>query len=236
MTEDIKHHIKRWKWGALPNKYQVGPMILFREIQMDNYFIMKLFRNYMTENEYPKFYQYHLDYYMASSADATKEKQFKVIWNIIVDGIRIQERHPHSELAKKRKKKMLSFQAYLKGIDQWSYSNTNEELVDLKNQEIDDLKKKLGATQKELSKLKVDYKIRIKNADRTSIFHLFLQMRDLSSPKNGSRVFNDPAQSTWAKILANHFEDDKPIPFDTALNYFRGKSKIHNDNKLFELK
>ena len=44
MAEDLKHHIKQWNWTAKPHKYQVGPLFFYREIQLDNYFIMKLFR------------------------------------------------------------------------------------------------------------------------------------------------------------------------------------------------
>ncbi len=197
---------------------------------------MKLFRKYLVKEEFPAFYQYHLDHYLNSSKNATEETQFKVIWEIVNDGIRIQGRYPHSELAKKRKMKLMSFQEYLKSIDQWDHGQTLDELVELKNTEIKSLTEKLESTKKELSRLKVDYKIQIKNIDRTSVFDLFLQIRDLTSPTSQNRVFNDPSQSTWAKIIANHFETDNPIPFDTTLNYFRGKSKIQDSNKIFEVK
>jgi len=211
-------------------------MIFFQEIQLDNYFIMKLFRKYITEEEFPGFYQYHLDHYKSRLANATEEKQFTVIWEIIQDGIRIQDRHPHSEIAKRRKKKLLAFQNYLRSIDQWHHSNTMEELVRIKNKEIEDLTVKLETVKKELSRLKVDYKIKINHVDRTSVFDIFLQMRELTAPESGSRVFIDPAQSTWAKILSNHFEDDSAIPFDTALNYFRGKSQVQEAQKRFEVR
>ena len=61
-------------------------------------------------------------------------------------------------------------------------------------------------------------------------------MRELKFVETGSRIFEDPAQSTWAKILSNHFEDNHAIPFDTALNYFRGKSKIQDKHKIFLVK
>ena len=235
MQEELTQHIRRWKWGTKESKYQVGPMIFFQEIQLDNYFIMKLFRKYMTEKEYPGFYHYHLDHYKSSSPHATEEKQFKVIWEIIQDGIHIQNRHPHSEIAKRRKKKLLAFQHYLRSIDQWQDSATLEELVRIKNKEIEELTVKLETAKRELSRLKVDYKIKINHVDRTSVFDLFLQIRDLNTPDN-SRIFNDPAQSTWAKILSNHFEDDRDIPFDTALNYFRGKSQVQEAHKRFEVR
>lgn len=236
MTEDLELHIKRWKWGNRPNKYQVGPMFFSREIQLDNYFVMKLYRKYISEDQYPAFYQFHLDHYLSGSTTASEEMHFNVIWEIILHGIRIQDRHPHSDLAKRRKKKLLSFQNYLKSIDKWDRTNTLEELVSLKNSEIDELKKKLEIAKRELSKLKVDYKIQIRHIDRTSVFDLFLQLRELTSPADGNRIFKDPAQSTWAKILANHFEGDGPIPFDTALNYFRGKSEVPEAHKIFEVK
>lgn len=236
MAEDLKLHIKRWKWGNAPHKYQVGPVFFYREIQLDNYFIMKLYRNYISEDNFADFYKYHLDHYKSYVKEAEEGSHFKLIWEIIEGGIIIQNRYPYSELAKKRKLKLLAFQQYLERIDQWNHASSLEELVQLKNKEINELSLKLDSVRKELSKLKVDYKIKINHVDRTSVFDLFLQMRDLSNPENGSRVFNDPAQSTWAKILSNHFEDKDPIPFDTALNYFRGKSKIRDNNKLFKLK
>ncbi len=236
MMEDLKLHIKRWKWGFKPNKYQVGPILFFQEIQMDNYFLMKLYRNYISVDNFNEFYQYHLDHYKSSVKEADEFSHFKLIWEIIEAGIAIQNRYPFSELAKKRKLKLLAFRSFLKSIDQWNHSYSLEELVSLKNAEIESLKKKLAVAKKDLSRLKIDYKIKINQVDRTTVFDLFLQMRDLSNPKDGSRVFNDPAQSTWAKILANHFEDDDHIPFDTALNYFRGKSKIHDNHRLFNLK
>lgn len=236
MTEDLSKHIKRWTWRNVPHKFQVGPAIFSREIQLDNYFIMKLFRGYLTPSSFDDFYNYHLDHYKTSVDNPDEEIHFKIISEIIESGIRIQNRYPHSELAKKRKLKLLSFQKFLKRIDQWGTSSSLEELVQLKSQEIEELQSKLAAAKKELSKLKVDYKIKINHVDRTSIFDLFLQMRDLECTETESRIFNDPAQSTWAKILANHFEDDKPIPFDTALNYFRGKSKIQDKHKVFTVK
>jgi hypothetical protein len=236
MQEELTQHIQRWKWGTKESKYQVGPMIFFQEIQLDNYFIMKLFRKYITEDEFPAFYQYHLDHYKSRSANATEEKQFTVIWEIIQDGIRIQDRHPHSEIAKRRKKKLLAFQHYLRSIDQWHHSNTIEELVRIKSKEIEELTFKLETVKKELSRLKVDYKIKINYVDRTSVFDLFLQMRELTAPESGKRVFIDPSQSTWAKMLSNHFEDDSAIPFDTALNYFRGKSQVQEAHKRFEVR
>jgi len=236
MVEDIKKHIKQWSWNKKPHKYQVGPMLFSREIQLDNYFIMKLFRKYITKEEFPAFYTYHLNHYFTSSKEPTEEKQFRVIWEIVEDGLRIQDRHPHSELAKKRKKKLLLFQEYLKSIDQWDYGQSLAELVELKNTAIKNLRDKLDSTKKELSRLKVDYKIRIRHVDRTSIFDLFLQLRELTSPEDGGRIFDDPAQSTWAKMLSNHFETEDPIPFDTALNYVRGKTKIQETHKIFEVK
>ena len=130
----------------------------------------------------------------------------------------------------------MAFQQYLIGIDQWNQTSSLEELLHLKNKEIDELSLKLEIAKNELSKLKVDYKIKINQVNRTSIFDLFLQIRELAYPKDGGRVFNDPAQSTWAKILANHFEDENSIPFSTALNYFRGKTIVDEKYKLFEIK
>ena len=220
----------------MPNKYQVGPMFFFREIQLDNYFIMKLYRKYISEENFDEFYKYHLDHYKSCVRMANEDTHFKVIWEIIEGGIAVQNRYPHSDLAKKRKQKLLAFRQYLKSIDHRNLSSSLEELIRLKNDEIDALKQKLDSVSRDLSKLKVDFKIKINHVDRTTVFDLFLQMRDLSNPANGSRIFIDPAQSTWAKILANHFEDDGAIPFDTALNYFRGKSKTKNSHQLFEVK
>ena len=236
MTEDLSKHIKRWKWGNSPHKFQVGPVLFSREIQLDNYFLMKIFRNYLIPSTYDDFYNYHLEHYKASVDNPKEEVHFKIISEIIESGIQIQNRYPHSEIAKKRKQKLIGFQQFLSSIDQWESSSSVEELVLLKNMEIETLKARLDEAKKELSKLKVDYKIKINHVDRTSIFDLFLQMRELEITETGSRVFNDPAQSTWAKILSNHFEDDQPIPFDTALNYFRGKSKIQDKHKVFSVK
>jgi hypothetical protein len=236
MAEDISKHIKRWRWGQKPHKYQVGPLFFSKEIQLDNYFIMKLFRDYLTPDYFKDFYNYHLDYYKASVEVPDERAHFNVISEIVENGIRIQDRYPHSEIAKKRKKKLLEFRRFLKTIDQWGASSSMEELVQIKNREIEELQAKLDVAKKELSKWKVDYKIKINHVDRTSIFDLFLQVRELENSETGTRVFTDPAQSTWAKILSNHFEDDQSIPFDTALNYFRGKSKIQNKHRLFSLK
>jgi hypothetical protein len=236
MTEDLSKHIKRWKWGNVPHKFQVGPVLFSREIQLDNYFLMKLFRDYLIPSTFGDFYNYHLEHYKASVNDTDEELHFKIISEIIESGIQIQNRYPHSEIAKKRKQKLLSFQQFLKTIDQWESSKSIDEFVQLKNMEIEVLQSQLDAAKKELSKLKVDFKIKINHVDRTSIFDLFLQMRELESAETGSRIFNDPAQSTWAKILSNHFEDDQSIPFDTALNYFRGKSKIQDKHKVFSIK
>lgn len=157
MMEDLKLHIKRWKWGSKPSKYQVGPILFFKEIQLDNYFLMKLYRKYMSENNFDDFYKYHLDHYKSSVNKADDLSHFKLIWKIIEAGIAIQNRYPFSELAKKRKKKLMAFRKFLKSIDQWNHSYSIEELVSLKNTEIESLKQKLAKVKKDLSRLKVDY-------------------------------------------------------------------------------
>lgn len=187
-----------------------------------NYFHMKIYKPYLNPDTYPEFYLYHLKYFQ-SKTSGSEQQFFAVVWDTVNRGIWICQNHPHSVRATKRLQRLLMFQDYLRSIDQWQITFSKDELLEFKSEKIEDLLSKIKELKSQLSSYKVDYKINC--PDKESIISLVLNIRDLEDER-GNLIFKCSGQSTWAKLISNHFKTDTDIPFDTIMNYLRGKTKI----------
>ncbi len=222
---NLDRYFSMRSWGKKYHRFQIGPLLFSNKYMAGNYLHMKLYKSYLNPDTYSKFYQFHLNYYQLKTS-GSEEQFFQVFWDTVNRGIWICQNHPHSVRATKRLHKLLMVQDFLKTIDKWQLTFSRDELLEFKTAEINELNLKVKALKSQLSAYKVDYKI--KCPDKESIISLMLQIRNLEN-EQGSQIFKCPGQSTWAKIVSNYFETNDAIPFDTALNYFRGKSRIKHE-------
>lgn len=229
-------HIQRWTFNSKEkSKYQVGPMILFNDIHLRNYFLMKIYRPYINRSNYEEFYNFHLSHYLTTDPDATEEKHFKFIWKLINRGIYYHEDRPYTPLSIKRLDKLEEFQQFLKGMDKWDISVPLNEAMKEKAKRMACLEEELETVKKELAFFKIpdQFKINIQNVGKAPIIDLLIQFQGLKSPVNGSMVLHTTAQTVWAKILSNNFLDKgTPIKYGTALNYFKIEDDFDKDNPI----
>jgi len=229
---DREQYIQRWRLGSKKvSKYQVGPLFFYNKTNVGNYFVMKIFRPYINKASYDDFYRFHLNHYIKRNPLGTEKEFFEVIWEIVKEGIENQRKTPYSTTAIKRKDKLAEFQQYLKSIDHWHNTKPIEDVLKEKKEKIEELEAETQKLKSELKRLNtVDgAKIDINNGSKESVISLFLQMQRLKG-LNGYGLLITNAQTTWAKILSNHFlEKGKPIKYGTALNYFQIDNR--DDNK-----
>lgn len=227
-------HIQRWKFNSkVKSKYQVGPMILFDDIHLRNYFLMKVYRPYINQSNYKEFYDFHLSHYLAADPDATEEKQFRFIWKLINRGIYYHEDRPFSSLSIKRLDKLEEFRQFLKGLDKWGITQTDNDAIKEKADKIKCLEEELEAMRKELAYYRIpdQFKINIQKVGKAPLIDLLIQLQGLKSPVDNSVILDTTAQTVWAKILSNHFLDDgSAIKYGTALNYFKIEDGFDKDN------
>lgn len=225
---DREQYIQRWRLGSKKvSRYQVGPLFFYNKTNVGNYFVMKIFRPYINKDIYNDFYRFHLNHYIKRNPLGTEKEFFEVIWEIVKEGIENQRKLPYSTTAIKRKDKLAEFQQYLQSIDHWQNTKPIEDVLKEKNEKIEELEAEIKKLKSELKRLNtVDgAKIDISNGSKESVISLFLQMQRLEYTK-GKELLITKAQTTWAKILSNHFlEKGKPIKYGTALNYFQVEDK-----------
>ncbi|WP_158856302.1 hypothetical protein [Lunatibacter salilacus] len=232
--KQYEKHIQRWRFNSnVKSKYQVGPMILFSDIHLRNYFLMKIYRPYINRSNYEEFYNFHLSHYLTTDPNATEEKQFKFIWKLINRGIYYHEDRPFSPLSIKRLDKLEEFRQFLKGFDKWDVTVPFNDAMKEKTKTIERLEEELTTLKKEIAFYKVpdQFKVNILKVGKTPIIDLLIQLQSLKSPFDNSEVLDTTAQTVWAKILSNHFlEDGASIKYGTALNYFKIEDGFDKDN------
>ncbi|OAQ38012.1 hypothetical protein A5893_16750 [Pedobacter psychrophilus] len=54
-----------------PHRFELGRPFTFYKSHADNFFFLKLYE--LNENEYPAFYQYHLEYFLKENAGEEKD-------------------------------------------------------------------------------------------------------------------------------------------------------------------
>ncbi|OJV22393.1 MAG: hypothetical protein BGO21_14070 [Dyadobacter sp. 50-39] len=92
-----------------------------------------------------------------------------------------------------------------------------------KNEEIESLKAQIASLSDQLQALRQfepSTKIDIRDKHLGAVIHLIHQLQDLVLA-DGRRLFNFQGQSAWYKLVSKYFTHDrKPIPVETARNYF----------------
>ncbi|EOR95361.1 hypothetical protein ADIARSV_1473 [Arcticibacter svalbardensis MN12-7] len=203
----------------------------------------------MNEDEYPAFYQYHLEYFLKENASEEKEF-FSYIYELTTTRISYYKQHtPFGSrhiLNKESLRKCNQFLKFLYSIDQWNHHKSLEILLAEKEEHIQKLKvniEELEGHIKELNQYESAEKISITEGKLATVIDLFLQLQEQSSPDE-RKLFRSQTQSPWYKMLSRYFlHGEKEIPINTARNYFPANKKdklikgsdVADEDKIFKI-
>lgn len=210
-------------WNFKPHQFEIGTPFITSSFH-DNHFLLKI---YSLENkQLPIFYNYHLGYYLQNfSGD---EQHFhRYVSDIVFTRIaHLKLIDPFSRKAlraKQQTERLRTFQTFLNSIDKWSSSQALEAVIAENNREIVGLKQQITELKDQLDTLRryeTKTKIDIRDKHLPTFVHLIHQLQQLMLP-DGRRLFNFQEQSAWYKLISKYFtHDKKPIPIETARNYF----------------
>ena len=210
-------------WNFNPHEYEIGTPFIQSSF-LDNHFLLKLYK--LDEREFPEFYRFHLQHYIENFPD--KEYEFHRYLSEIVSTRIAQLKliDPFSRKAlsaKARIQQLRAFQTFLESADQWNSSKVLEVVIAENNKEIVGLKEQIIKLKDELEALRryeAKTKIDIRDKHLPTFVHLIHQLQELVLPDE-RRLFNFQEQSGWYKLVSKYFtHDHKPIPIETARNYF----------------
>ncbi|MFI5137802.1 MAG: hypothetical protein ACHQIM_08235 [Sphingobacteriales bacterium] len=215
----------------------------------DHHFLKVLYKR--NENEYPEFYNRHLNYFLEQNPTKTPFDFFEHVSHIVKDGleqlVKEDKNDSRHEANMNRKTALRSFQKYLKSIDEWNHDKTKDEVIADQGTEIIKLKAELANLKKELKearKLETPDYINIADGYRDTLFDLILQIQELQLPE-GKELVLSQTQAAWTKMLCKYFrEGDKELNLDTTRRYFPSDKKepgvkhavIQSKHKLFQIK
>ena len=241
---NFKH---RGRFDFSPHRYEIGNPIIQNKALEGNLFLVKLYM--LSENEYPAFYQFHLDHFLKQHPNG-EEDFFYLVKDIILNRIKHFKRlDPFGgkyASGLENTKLLESFIGYLSTIDQWSKRGPLETMIDEKDAFIERLKEKikqLEAQLKEFNKYEAGEKIVIAKGELAAFMNLVLQVQELTLP-NGHKFVRSQTQSPWYKLIAKYFlHGENQIPIDTARNYFPAQKQdkpakfiaIAEKDKLFKI-
>ncbi|SEI40031.1 hypothetical protein SAMN05216327_101247 [Dyadobacter sp. SG02] len=210
-------------WNFKPHRFEIGTPFI-RSSFHDNHFFLKLYE--LRKDDFSDFYDFHLRHYL-QNVSSTENDFHSYVSDIVSTRIAQQKLiDPFSRKAlrvKQQTERLRTFQTFLHSIDNWSSSLTleaviaenNREIVGLK-QQITELKDQLEALRRYETKTKID----IRDKHLPTFIHLIHQLQQLMLPDE-RRLFNFQEQSGWYKLVSKYFTHDrKPIPIETARNYF----------------
>ncbi len=210
-------------WNFKPHQFEIGTPFI-RSSFHDNHFFLKLYK--LVENEFADFYNYHLGHYL-ENFPGDEQDFHRYVSDIVstrVLQLKLTDQYSRKALrAKVEIQQLTTFQTFLHSVDKWNslqalevvISENNKEIVGLK-QQITDLKDQLDALRRYETKTKID----IRDKHLPTFVHLMHQLQDLILPDE-RRLFNFQEQSGWYKLVSKYFTHDrKPIPIETARNYF----------------
>lgn len=121
MAKAVKH-FRNWSFKSdEKSKYQVGPMFNFSSVLLEIYFVNKIYRPYIKEEDFPEFYDYHLTFFKEQNPKGHEREHFAYIWKIIQTKIASLQFKFSADAILKREK-LESFQSFLKSIDSWGIS------------------------------------------------------------------------------------------------------------------
>ena len=213
----------RSPWHFKPHRFEIGTPIL-RSSFHDNHFLLKLDK--LGEAELSDFYNFHLRYYTDNFNGDEKDFHGYVCDIVSTRIAQLKLIDPFSRKALRAKVQigMLSeFQTFLKSVDKWNSSGALEAVIAENNKEIVSLKQQITELENQLRALRQfepSTKIDIRDKHLGAFIHLIHQLQDLVLPDE-RRLFNFQGQSGWYKLVSKYFTHDrKPIPIETARNYF----------------
>lgn len=210
-------------WNFRPHKFEVGTPFV-RSAFKDNHFILKLCQ--LDNDEFSDFYNYHRNHYLDNFYDDEQDfhRYLRDIVSTRIAQLKLIDPFTRKALRAKRQIEHLrAFQRFLDSVDNWNSSQAlevviaenNKEIVGLKEQ-ITELRDQLDAHRRYETKTKID----IRDKHFPTFVHLIHQLQELMLPDE-RRLFNFQEQSGWYKLISKYFTHDrKPIPIETARNYF----------------
>ncbi len=210
-------------WNFKPHQFEIGTPFI-RSSFDDNHFFLKLYK--LGDNEFADFYNYHLGYYL-ENFPGDQQDFHRYVSDIVSTRIaQLKLIDPFSRkalVAKGQIQQLSTFQKFLLSVDQWKSSQALEVVIAEKNEEIAGLKNQISALCDQLQALRQfepSTKIDIRDKHLPTFIDLIHQLQDLVLPDD-RRLFNFQGQSAWYKLISKYFtHDHKPIPIETARNYF----------------
>lgn len=237
----------RQPFNFSPHKFEVGRPFIFNKSYSDNFFFLKLYE--LSEEKYPAFYQYHLNYFLKENAGEEKEF-FSYIYDLTTTRINYyKQQTPFGSrhvTNKESLRKCNQFLKFLHTIDQWNHHKSLEILLAEKEDQIQNLKAQIENLEtqiKELNQYESAEKISIMEGKLPTVIDLFRQLQELSS-SDDRKLFRSQTQSPWYKMLSKYFlHGEKEIPINTARNYFPANkstklikgSDVADEDKIFKI-
>lgn len=210
-------------WNFKPHKFEVGTPFIQSSFH-ENHFFLKLYK--LNESELPDFYDYHLGYYSQNFSGDEQDFHGYVSDMVSTRIAQLKLIDPFSRKALRTKgqiQQLMAFQKLLHSVDQWNSSQALEAVIAENNREILGLKEQISELEGQLQALRQfepSTKIDIRDKHLPTFIHLIHQLQDLALPDE-RRLFNFQGQSAWYKLVSKYFTHDrKPIPIETARNYF----------------
>lgn len=210
-------------WNFKPQKFEIGTPFI-RSSFHDNHFFLKLYK--LVENEFADFYNYHLGHYL-ENFPGNEQDFHSYVSDIVSTRIaQLKLADPFSKRALRAKTQiehLKAFQRFLNSVDKWNSSEALEVVIAENNKEIVGLKEQIIKLKDQLEALRhyeTKTKIDIHDKYLPTFVHLIHQLQELVLPDE-RRLFNFQEQSGWYKLVSKYFSHDrKPIPIETARNYF----------------
>lgn len=210
-------------WNFKPHQFEIGTPVIPSAFH-DNHFFLKLYK--LGECEFPDFYNFHLAYYL-DKFSGNEQDFHRYVSDIVSTRIaQLKPTDPFSRKALRAKRQiqqLTAFQTLLHSVDQWNSSQALEAVIAENNKEIFDLRMQITTLEGQLEALRYhepSTKIDIRDKHLPTFVHVIHQLQDLVLPDE-RRLFNFQGQSAWYKMVSKYFTHDrKPIPIETARNYF----------------
>lgn len=210
-------------WNFKPHKYEIGTPFI-RSSFHDNHFFLKLYT--LRKDNFSDFYTFHLRHHLQNASGAENDFHSYVSDIVSTRIAQLKLADPFSKkalLAKAQIEHLKAFQRFLDSVDQWNSSQALEVVIAENNKEIVGLKEQIIKLKDELEALRryeTKTKIDIRDKHLPTFVHLIHQLQVLILPDE-RRLFNFQEQSGWYKLVSKYFTHDrKPIPIETARNYF----------------
>ncbi|MCF0057163.1 hypothetical protein [Dyadobacter sp. CY356] len=238
----------RGKFDFSPHRFEIGNPLVQTWYFNQNHLFKKIYS--LAASDYAAFYDYHIQHFLIENPNQ-QQSFFEHLSRITSQRIAYYKmQDPYSSKQKTFQSNLIkleSFQSFLRSIDRWHLFEPLESVIAEKNRLIDQLTAE-NAVLKEQVKVMNEYetteKINIVENHLGTLIDLIQQIQLLKLPSEDRKLLNVQAKSAWYKMISRYFlHGGKPIPIETARNYFSGKdneitvkgTKVKNDHKLFKI-